>query len=504
MKKWVSHFKGIALMSIFLLGACTEDETEEPGNEEQEVTPEDEIDVEGLVGDIQEAVANVESYSVRINFLQSFDEEGLEEVLAGMDFDVIIEPAQMLGDLSINDQVSGDSATLDLYATQEEAYFKTSEVGYWRPDEDVQAEEIVSRIFQQDLELLLEQSENVDIEESGGAYILRLSLDENQTDDLSLSVMVPYILGDVTTLLGQVEIENTDDYIIEEFEYELRVDKETFLPIESDSTVSGEFVHPDVTGDFEQEMRHEMLGWDNVEEIEPPDDLDYSFESAWEHEIGGDPADEEYLAELADIAQSLESYVLHDVTDVEYRGDGFVEEQTIELLYEVLADHTQGHINVDVRGQIENASMDIYLDEEVLYYREDEEAYQELPNDLTELGMNQEVPTLVSTASEISEYLYEREEDGKYILTYEGEDPEVFQAFLEPLAMESSTQDRDGFIRLYMVFDEETGYLENMDVEMEFVESGFTMFVEMQLEVSDYNEVEPAPIPDEVLEDVNG
>jgi hypothetical protein len=39
---------------------------------------------------------------------------------------------------------------------------------------------------------------------------------------------------------------------------------------------------------------------------------------------------------------------------------------------------------------------------------------------------------------------------------------------------------------------------------MEFVESGFTMFVEMQLEVSDYNEVEPAPIPDEVLEDVNG
>lgn len=133
--------------------------------------------------------------------------------------------------------------------------------------------------------------------------------------------------------------------------------------------------------------------------------------------------------------------------------------------------------------------MDIYLDEEILYYREGDDSYQELPNDLDELDMHQEVPILVFTVSEVSESLYTREENGKFIVTYEGEDLEVFQAFIAPLAMESSTQDRNGFIRLYMVFDEETGYLEEVAVEIELIESGCTMFVEMEIKISQWNEV---------------
>lgn len=265
--------------------------------------------------------------------------------------------------------------------------------------------------------------------------------------------------------------------------------------------MTGEFDTESLSGAFEQEMRHEMLGWDSVDEIEEPGDLEESFEQTWEHEIGGDPAEVEQLEGLAEIAETLESYVLHDLTEVEYRGEGFVEEQTIELLYEVLADHSSGHIEVDVQGELENTSIDVYLDEDVLYYREGEDSYQELPNDLTELGMSQEVSTIVGTLVDVSDYLYMREENGKRIVSYEGEDTEVFQAFLSPLAMEQTTQN-DGLIRLYMVFDGETGYLEEVDVEMEYTESGFTMFVRMDMELSQWNEVEPEPIPEEVLEDV--
>lgn len=501
-KKWMSLFGVGALF----LGACeTDTEEQTNGNEEnQEETPvEEEVNPEEVVENIQQALEDVDSYSVRLNLLQVFDGNEEADMLVGMDLDATREPARMRGDISVNDQIEGSSMEMDVYFTEEESYSRNQEMGYWSTESTMDTETMIPSIFQRELELLLEKSDYVEIEESGSDYILTLNVEGEEATDIPMSVTLPFVLGDEITIAGGVDpTEASEGYTIEEYEYELRVDRETYLPSQSDNTVTGEFDTDQLTGPFEQEMRYEMLGWDTVDEIEEPEDLEDTFESTWDHEMGGDPAEEEQLEELAEIAEELESYALHDITEVEYRGEGFVEEQTIELMYEVLADHSQGHIEVDVSGQIENTSMDIYLDEDALYYREGEAAYQELPNDLTELGMNQEISTIVSTLVDVSDYLYTREENGKFIVNYEGEDPEVFQAFLSPLAMDETTQNDEGLIRLYMVFDEETGYLEQVDVEMEFAEAGFTMFVDMDMEVSQWNEVEPDPIPEEVLEEV--
>lgn len=220
--------------SLLFLAAC-DTETEEPSTENGEDQEEASVEEEGetseeVISNIQEALEEVESYSVRLNLLQILDGEEEAEVLVGMDLDATHEPARISGDASLNDQLEGRSMEIDLFYTEEESYSRNHEVGYWTTENNIHTENMVPAIFQKELELLLEKNEFVEMEESGSEYILTLHVSEEDAADIPLSVTLPFVLGEQMTVAGGLDPEETsEEYTIEAYEYELRVDKDTYL-----------------------------------------------------------------------------------------------------------------------------------------------------------------------------------------------------------------------------------------------------------------------------------
>ncbi|MDQ0337867.1 outer membrane lipoprotein-sorting protein [Caldalkalibacillus uzonensis] len=281
----------LGLSLLLVLSACGGNEPaslEETPLDDGEMQVAGEIDVKTLLEKMNAATEEIKSLTLDMNLNQRmYDGQEEMNVSSSSVIGYVQEPLSYYMQMEMELDESGETYTTEMYLADNEMYMYEPETDRWMMfpfdmmEEILEWEEELLAQFGSEYEMLFEFVDDFNLEVEGDYYLLTLQANEDKYMALIEEMTQDLFMGEDPFLAEMME----DLFKIDRLTYELKVSKETFLPVETNVYLEGTITVEDHELKMEQEMYMRYRDINAVEAIEVPEEvkanaevLDFNFD----------------------------------------------------------------------------------------------------------------------------------------------------------------------------------------------------------------------------------
>ncbi|QDI91370.1 hypothetical protein EPH95_09425 [Salicibibacter halophilus] len=250
--------------------------TDENGTEEDSAEADandEELSAEEVLSQSMEAMDQLNSYSAEMDMNQSINVDGEEMPMdMTMSMDVVLDPMSFSQTMVTPNPMTEEDMEIEQYMDEDGTiYMLDPEMDEWimmdgsaLGMEDIEDLEMSP---QEQLEMLEAYASDLSLEEEEDRYALTIEGSGDELMELTREFATmqqgdPQMQEEMEQVLGQMEI-NTLDYI-------MYIDKETFYQDEIEMNMDLEMEHEGQTMEMMQEMQGTFSDFDEIDEIEVP------------------------------------------------------------------------------------------------------------------------------------------------------------------------------------------------------------------------------------------
>ncbi|MFC5711332.1 DUF6612 family protein [Thalassorhabdus alkalitolerans] len=282
-------------------------EEEEQIEENEEPAAESDLHAEEIMSRTTEVMTDVESYAMDMSMVQDMDFQGESmSITTNTSSEIMLDPLRYYENTIMQSDEEGmEEIEAQTYYGEEGLFLKDSVEDQWfkLPDDFRDSVNELAQHYEspeEQLELLIQFEENIEVSQADGEYILEVSGDSEQLKQLALE-MTGMLEGDISTMVDQLFAMME----IEHLEYTLFIDEETFyqtgMTMDMEMTMN---LEGDDSFTTSQQMEATYSNYNEIEEIEIPEDVVENAEELNFEELGSIQDMEETDLDDLDIDQS--------------------------------------------------------------------------------------------------------------------------------------------------------------------------------------------------------
>lgn len=281
MKKRHLGFFAFVFAFMFMLAACNQTAApvaEEEPNKEEETTEEEnisELTLEEVFQKSAEASENLKSFSVKMGLKQEMTAAGEEamNIDSDINMDVTTDPLSFYQKMAMSLGDTGESFDTESYFTTDGVYIFDGTGGQWMKFPQEMADQLMQISNQQtnpaeELNKLKQFVEDFKFEQDDKNYILTLNASGEKFNNFIKETAAESLPAE---LAASEEIFN--DMTINQINYVIHIDKETFYPMILNMTMDMEIGIEGEQLQIVQNMNGEYLNHNKVEAISVPQEV---------------------------------------------------------------------------------------------------------------------------------------------------------------------------------------------------------------------------------------
>lgn len=279
MKKFLMGLMALAL--VFSLAACGQSDSasknEDSGKKQEQQAPKKEepkLTAQDVYDETMAASKDIKSFSVKMDMEQELSFEGdTVKLNNAIDTDMTIDPMTMYQKMTMT--AEGDEIVSETYFTDEGMYILDPYTGWWikYPDEEIQP--ILEQAGEgnapiSELQQLEDFAEDITLKEEDKYFVLTLKADSGEKFTEFIQQTLEETMPEALLEMPDVYDAFMNNFKINNMEYEIVIDKETYYPVEVNMEMDMEVTAEGETFKMVQLVKALYTDYNNVDEIAIP------------------------------------------------------------------------------------------------------------------------------------------------------------------------------------------------------------------------------------------